>query len=218
MIAPGQVWRKVMRTVDPPTRYLRGVTGIIHIGANRGQERHLYAAHDLDVLWAEPAPDVFAELVHNIASHPKQRAVQALVTDRVGERHRFGVASNGGVSSSMLDLHRHREIWPEIAYTGHLDLVSTTVDALVAQDGRRFDALAVDAQGAELLVLQGARDTLPGLEAISAEAADFEAYKGGTTVDELVDYLRPQGFRLARRDLMTRRAGVGGYYDLLFLR
>lgn len=33
--------------------------GVIHVGANAGQERELYAAFGLHVIWIEPIPDVF---------------------------------------------------------------------------------------------------------------------------------------------------------------
>ena len=50
--------------------FLSQVSGVIHIGANTGQERHAYAAHD--VIWIEPIPDVFDKLLENIQDFPKQ--------------------------------------------------------------------------------------------------------------------------------------------------
>jgi hypothetical protein len=41
------------------TSFLRKVNGLIHIGANIGQERAIYAEYDLRVAWIEPIPDVF---------------------------------------------------------------------------------------------------------------------------------------------------------------
>jgi hypothetical protein len=42
--------------------YLRKVRGVIHVGANEGQERDLYAAFGLNVIWIEPIPEVFQVL------------------------------------------------------------------------------------------------------------------------------------------------------------
>ncbi|GMR17054.1 MAG: hypothetical protein BMS9Abin32_108 [Gammaproteobacteria bacterium] len=58
-----------------PDRFLRFAGGVVHVGANSGQERDLYALFDLPVLWVEPIAEVFRELQANIAGYPQQRAV-----------------------------------------------------------------------------------------------------------------------------------------------
>ena len=44
-------------------RYLRKLSGVIHVGAHAGQERDLYAKYGLRVLWIEANPEIFARLV-----------------------------------------------------------------------------------------------------------------------------------------------------------
>ena len=209
---------KLRRMVDPPHAFLKGRSRLLHIGGNVGQERAIYDRLGLEVLWIEPIPSVFDELTRNIASFPRQRAVQALVTDQAGQKHRFNVANNNGRSSSILALGQHKDIWPEIDFCDALDLTSTTVDRVAAESGLTFDALTIDVQGAELLVLKGATETLHSVEVIGAEAADFEIYKGCTTVDELKNHLRPLGFRLDRQRLVTPHPVGGACYDLVFRR
>ena len=63
------------------------VRGVVHVGANTGQERLIYDKEGLNVLWIEPIPSVFDTLVANIRALPKQRAVCALVTDQIGRAH-----------------------------------------------------------------------------------------------------------------------------------
>ena len=109
--------------------YLVGRRGVIHVGANAGQERKVYAALGLPVLWIEPIPAVFTLLQHNIAPYPLQRAVQALVTSRDGEEMTLNVASNGGASSSILALAADKDIWPDVSYVGSLKLLSKTLPA-----------------------------------------------------------------------------------------
>lgn len=36
--------------------------GVVHVGANLGQERELYEHYGLNVLWVEPIPEVFEQL------------------------------------------------------------------------------------------------------------------------------------------------------------
>ena len=60
--------------------FLKRATGVIHIGANTGQERDVYAHYGLRVLWVEPIPTVFEELKENLNGYERQQALQALVT------------------------------------------------------------------------------------------------------------------------------------------
>jgi len=41
-----------------PNVFLRNAKGVIHIGANDGEEKELYATYNLDVIWIEPIFDV----------------------------------------------------------------------------------------------------------------------------------------------------------------
>ena len=110
--------------------WLRRVSNIVHVGANAGQESSKYAGYQLGVLWIEPVPSVYTQLQKNIRSYPNQAACQALVTD---ERKLvpFNIASNDGQSSSIFELGEHKEIWPDVGYSGRIDLVSQTLDNIL---------------------------------------------------------------------------------------
>jgi hypothetical protein len=77
------VYRKIILIVDNPDAFLGKVDGIIHVGANVGQERDLYAKRKLSVLWVEPLPDVFENLCNNMQRFPQQMAVNHLVRTRM---------------------------------------------------------------------------------------------------------------------------------------
>jgi FkbM family methyltransferase len=185
-------------------RFLRAARGVIHVGANIGQERELYAHYGLDVLWIEPLPEVFSTLERNIRAFPRQRAVQALVTDRDDS-----------------DFAAHAEIWPGVVFTRSLPLRGVTLPTLLAREGidpAPYDALVLDTQGAELLVLRGAAALLPDWKCIKAEAADFEAYAGAARLGDLEDFLAPHGFVEYRRDRFARRPAGGSYYEVVWIR
>ncbi len=204
-----------------PVDFLRSCSGVIHVGANSGQERELYARYGLNVVWIEPIPEVYVALADNIVGYPSQTAINALITDKDGETYTLHVANNEGASSSILDLHDHRDIWPDVHYVRDIVVFSATLPAALHRAGvslRDYDALVMDTQGSELLVLRGAAPMLRGFKWIKTEAADFEAYKGCTTVSELVDYLRPFGFRLHHKDQFATRTAGGAYFDILFKR
>jgi FkbM family methyltransferase len=194
---------------------------ILHVGANWGQERDFYDQLGLHVLWVEAIPSVFEKLKAHIAKTPKQLALLGLVTEKSGERYSFHVSSNGGESSSIYDLALHKDIWPEVHYTHDIELKSTTLDDLLADnaiDIASIQALVMDTQGSELLVLKGSSRLINQVRFIKTEAADFESYKGCTKVDELVAYLAPCGFYLVGKELRASREKGGDYYELLFER
>ena len=217
-------WRGLHRLFESftdPDRFLRRVRGVIHVGANSGPERHAYARLGLNVLWIEPIPEVFATLERNIRAYPRQRAVMALVTDVDGREYDFHVSSNDGLSSSIFDLARHRELWPEVDYAATMKIPGTTLPTLLAREGidaAGYQALILDTQGSELLVLRGAEPVLRGFEYVKTEAADFESYAGCCLLDEMTAFMASHGFQSISRHRFAGRAGVGSYYDIVYRR
>jgi FkbM family methyltransferase len=198
---------------------LADVPGVIHIGANTGQERAQYAAFDLNVLWIEPIPEIFESLCSNISTFPKQQAIQALLAAEHGREYVFHVSDNQGASSSILDFAEHRKLHPDIHYTSNIRMTSTTLTHLIDQhriDINDYGALILDTQGSELLVLNGATSVLPSMRYLKTEVADFEAYKGCCRVDDLSDFMTGQGFKLSRMVPVVRRDGIGTYYEAIF--
>ncbi len=205
----------------PIDGFLAGISGLIHVGANTGQERALYASHGLSVVWVEPIPAVFRQLEQNLQGYPRQRAVQYLLCDQDGRSCQLHIASNGGESSSMLELAEHREIWPEIHYTGSITLTGTSLATMVRQEGidlGAHQALVLDTQGTELQVLRGAGELLGRFDYIQVEVADFEAYAGCCRPEEVAAHLARFGFLEIGRARLAERAGLGAYFDLLYRR
>lgn len=199
--------------------YRSMVSGVIHVGANLGQERDMYESYGLSVVWIEPIPEIFEGLEANIAGYPRQRALQCLVTDRDDAEYAFHIADNGGLSSSILDLAEHREVWPEVAYERSTVLRSITLASLLereAIDPAAYPALVLDTQGSELLVLQGARERIGEFRFIHIEVADFEAYAGCCTLAEVDAFARSHGFTELHRIKFAEGPGGRSYYDVLY--
>ncbi|MEY5043481.1 MAG: hypothetical protein RJA19_708, partial [Bacteroidota bacterium] len=149
-----------------PDDFLLDVTGVVHVGANTGQERDKYARHGLAVLWVEPIPDVYAQLTQNIQGYDRQLALHALITDVDDQPYAFHIANNQGKSSSIFDLKEHKEVWPEVNYQSEVTINSITLTSLFAReqvDAGRYQAWILDVQGAELLVLKGGLPLLEGV-------------------------------------------------------
>lgn len=202
--------------------FLDDARGVIHIGANVGQERERYRAHGVAVVWVEPIPEVYATLVENISNFPGQRAFRYLVTDVDDREYQLNIASNRDAqSSSILDFALHRALWPSIGWAGSLSISSITLPTLIAREGleiAHYDALVLDTQGSELLVLRGAESLLPAFRYIQVEVADFEAYAGGAQIGDMRAFMSAHGFREIAWRRFAGERGVGNYYDMLYAR
>jgi FkbM family methyltransferase len=216
------LWRRyTWRFSKDLERPMRSCHGLIHVGANIGQERDHYEKWGLDVVWVEPIPETYAALVHNIRNHPRQKALNALVTDIDGSERVFHISNNEGLSSSIFDLKLHKELWPTVGYARSITLETVTLPTLLRESGidaRRFDCLVLDTQGSELLVLRGAGPLLQNFRYIKTEVADFEAYEGCCLLVDLDAFLRENGFVEFDRVVKSRLDSGGTYYDIVYRR
>ena len=135
------------------------------------------------------------------------------------ETFQFNAASNSGASSSIFQFHSHVALWPGISFVDKIELQSTTLAVLLSDLGlqpNHFDAAIIDVQGAELLVLRGSLNVLANLTWVRCEASDFESYAGACNVEQLVDFMSSQSFKLIRQEPFASKPGVGTYYELTF--
>ncbi len=206
---------------NPPDAFLRDVSGVIHIGANAGQEKEIYARYNLDVIWVEPIPEVFLRLKSGLEKFPRQQAYQYLITDRDNEEYTFHIANNEGQSSSIFELELHKDIWSEIYFEKSIQLKSVSLTTLIKRESIKIDkynALIMDTQGSELLVLKGAESLLRGFKYIKTEVADFEIYKDCCQLKDIEDFLSKQGFKEFSRNKFASRAEGGSCYDIIYRR
>src|SRR5690348_9396538 len=115
-------------------RFLRHVRGVIHVGANTGQEAQLYESFGLDIVWIEPIPQVFEILQQHISQFPRQTALRYLVTDEDDKDYDLHISNNGGASSSILDFSEHSKMWPNVTYTHAITVKSIKLKTLVQRE------------------------------------------------------------------------------------
>jgi FkbM family methyltransferase len=192
------------------------VDGIIHIGANDGQERYDYAASGASpCIYVEPIDSVFAALKSHIAEFPGHIPVQAVCADREGQTVTFNISSNKGLSSSFLPLGAHAAFHPDVVYTDTQKMTTTTVDALI----KRLDLpsvpnlMVIDTQGTELNVLMGATETLQGVDAIFSEVSESPLYENGCTLGEITSFLKLFDFQFRWVEL-----NINGHGDAFYCR
>jgi|TARA_B110000967_G_C18759622_1_gene497103 FkbM family methyltransferase len=201
--------------------FLNNVSGVIHVGANSGQERYEYINYSLNVVWVEPIPEVFKKLEHNIKKYPKQRAYKYLLTDIENQDVNFKITNNEGESSSIFNLGLHKNMYPGIRCINSINLKSSTLVNLIDYekiDIQKYQALIIDTQGSELLVLKGGSSLLENFQYIKTEVADFEAYQGGCLLVDLSNYLKRFGFKEIQKTKFLEKVGIGSYFEILYER
>jgi FkbM family methyltransferase len=199
--------------------FLNDVSGVVHVGANVGDERKLYRAHGLSVVWIEPIPEVFAHLSDRIQGYKNQKAFQALVTDADDKEYTFHIANNYGASSSIFKFKHHKDIWPDVEYTSSVLLKSVTLATLFKReqlDPGQYQALIMDAQGSELLVLQGSIPILNHFKFIKTEVPDFESYERCCQLSDINDFMIERGYKELSRCKQASRAEGGSYFDIVY--
>jgi FkbM family methyltransferase len=193
------------------------IRGVVHVGANRGDEVDDYAAAGAtNVVWVEALPDLCTRLRRRTARHPGHHVLEALCGAKDGERVTFHVATNDGQSSSMLEMEDSTTLFPYISYSHAIELTTQRLDSAMQGAGFAFDtfnAACLDVQGVELDVLVGASALLPHLDCIQAEVGEVPIYKNGTHVAQLGAFLAMQGF-------IVVEYLIGGheYGDAVFMR
>ena len=208
-------WAKWKRS----RHFLRKVRGVIHVGANSGQERLLYNELGLEVIWIEPVPATFERLRANLEEFPKQRAYRYLITDEDDREYVFHISNNEAASSSILPIAKHKQMWPDVEYTDAITLTSSTLNTFVKRERlnlRKFQALILDTQGSELLILKGASKVLPEMRFVKVEVPDFESYAGCCQLAQMSEFMRSAGFRERRREAFMSLQDVGTYYDVTY--
>lgn len=211
-------WVKAKFGADP---FLKTAKGVVHIGGHLAQERITYYVRGLPVLWFEADPGKAEKIRDTLGPFDKQDVVHALMSDTDDVAVPFHVSSSDGVSSSIFELADHKKIWPAIEMVGVIELPSRRFDTLVRDisiDMSLYDTLIMDVQGAELKVLKGFGETLKHIKRLQLEAADFNSYAGGATVDDLVEFCLAAGFQETERATSLTVDGVGSYYELFFER
>ncbi len=192
-------------------------SNIIHVGANMGAEIPRYTMAGSSAILIEPLDSCYDALLSSCSALPQHKVIKALVADTAGKPILFNVACSDGQSSSMLPLSGHKDVHPEISFIGTEEHISTTLDVLATenQDFSKCQLLVMDVQGAENLVIAGAKNFLANSEllAISVEVSHDEQYLGGSTFISTVSALDEHGFALSQaffNDL--------GYTDAFFVR
>lgn len=171
------------------------VKGVLHVGAHECEELLFYTRLGVpaeNIIWIDALPNK----VEQATTRGIPNVYHAVVTDKDNDTVVFNI-SNNVQSSSVLEfgLHSHYHHW--VHWVGKMEQKTTTIDTFFNTnkiDPSVLNFWNMDIQGAELLALKGAKDSLQWPDALYLEVNEAEVYKGCGLVGEIDSFLGDQGF------------------------
>jgi FkbM family methyltransferase len=191
-----------------------GPISYVDVGASSGEvaeaiDKHYGVRRGILI---EPQPARCAELGQRFAD-PRFSIHQCAVADQA--RSCEMEVLKWDYSSSILPIKRDIRMASvlDLDVREKIECTVLTLDSVIAeaQWEESIDLLKIDVQGAELMVLRGAKQTLPRVRAIYTEVAFTPLYEGSCIFSEVYDFLCPRGFHL----LSLREAFRGKDRELL---
>lgn len=181
--------------------------GVVHVGAYTCNECEIYSQCDISsrVLLVEPNPRVYTMLRSKFGSTHTVINAAACEYDGWAE---LNIRTNDW-GSSLLPLQD--ELEQVTTRAGYIDKTEgkervpcRRLDTIVAEVGGSFSVLVIDAEGYELNVLKGAEKMLERIQMIHAEVYFRPQWQGGTTVEDLQEFLALRGFVLIGQTVSKR--------------
>lgn len=175
-------------------RYGFSVENVLHVGAYTAAEVGFYKQYGAKhIHWVEANRGLCDRLRKRLDKR-LNLVTCAVVSDRDGDTVRFNITNNTQ-SSSILELGEHESLFPTIKYVDSEERTTSTIDTIMRDSNisGRVDFLSIDIQGAELLALKGAVDTLEKTDALLLEINEVEMYRDCALVAEVDDYLSDYG-------------------------
>lgn len=189
------------------------ITGVFHIGAHECEELDYYTQIGLtpkDILWIDAIPSKIIKATNRGIPN----VYIAVITDKDDEEVLFNI-SNNVQSSSIFDFGTHSQEHPEVRYISKIKQTSTTIDTFFERnniDASKYNFWNFDIQGAELMALKGASQSLKYAKALYLEVNEKELYKNCALIGELDAFLSTYNFKRVLTNMT-----VHGWGDALYV-
>lgn len=169
--------------------------GVIHVGMHKAEEFPAYVENKIeDVLFIEANQQLINGFGYEIPEGMNVSICCAAVSD-CEEEVTFTITNNG-MSSSILELADHSEVYPHIVAVQKVNMTTTVLDKILSKvDPSKFNILNIDIQGAELKAMRGMSDW-SHIQAVYTEVNYREMYVGCSKLDEITEFLSEKGFSL----------------------
>jgi FkbM family methyltransferase len=189
------------------------IIGSFHIGAHECEEMYFYNQLGLkseDVVWIDAIPSK----VNEATNKGIPNVYNAVITDKDDEEIVFNI-SNNGQSSSVLEFGTHSQEHPSVVYVDKINLKSITIDSFFERnniDASNYNFWNFDIQGAELMALKGATQSIKYAKAIYLEVNEKELYKNCGLITEIDAFLLQYNFKRVLTNMLHH-----GWGDALYI-
>ena len=190
------------------------ISGVFHLGAHECEELSFYNMLGLqneDIIWVDALPFKVIEA--------KNKGIiniyNAVITDENDKDISFNI-SNNIQSSSVLEFGTHSQEHPDIFFTNKILQKSITVDTFFKKnniDSSKYNFWNFDIQGAELLALKGAIQSIKDVKVLYLEVNEKELYKNCGLINEIDDFLLQYNFKRILTHMTSH-----GWGDALYIK
>jgi FkbM family methyltransferase len=179
-------------------KYNMKIKGVIHIGAHFGEENGVYNNLNLkNRIFFEPLEKNYNKLLENVSN--EFLTYKLALGNENKKIEMFVEEANMGQSSSILKPIKHLVQYPHIEFNSTEIVDMKRLDDIEI-DIEKFNFINIDVQGYELEVFKGSEETLKNIDYIMSEINRDEVYENCTKINELIDFLKPYGFKLVEED------------------
>lgn len=191
-------------------------TSAFQVGASYGQELDYFLSNGIkECACFEPIPSIFKELKGKTDQFGWLAFNVALGSKK--SKQTLHLASNKGMSSSILSPDSHITQFPTITFKDTLEInVDVGIDYAKSHSrilsNENNPVLYMDTQGYELEVLKGFGETLENFTYVYTEVGYGFGYKNAASINEICTYLFEHGFEVLDISL----SGESGWGDALF--
>jgi FkbM family methyltransferase len=187
----------LMSFTDLRTKYNMNITGIIHVGGNRGEEIPEYISNGIDnIVIFEPLSKSFAIIeknVRNLNANILGYQVALGSENKIAEMY----VSSNSESSSILKPKSHLTQYTDITFN---EKETVEVKKLDDYGYKLYNFINMDVQGYELEVLKGSTETLNYINYVYCEVNREELYENNAFIEEIDQFLSAYNFERVEVD------------------
>jgi FkbM family methyltransferase len=189
------------------------IIGSFHIGTHECEELQFYNKIGLNpenIIWVEANPSKVVEATNNGIPN----VYNATIADKNDENIIFNI-SNNLQSSSILEFNTHSQEHPSVVYVNKIEQKSITIDTFFERnniDASKYNFWNFDIQGAELMALKGATNSIKYAKAIYLEVNEKELYKKCGLITDIDIFLSNYNFKRVLTNMT-----IHGWGDALYI-
>jgi FkbM family methyltransferase len=189
------------------------ITGSFHIGAHDCEELSFYnilGIKNEDIVWIDAIPSK----VNQATKRGIPNVYNAVITDKDDENIIFNI-SNNVQSSSVLEFGTHSKEHPGVVYVNKIQQKSITIDTFFERnniDASKYNFWNFDIQGAELMALKGADQSIKYAKVLYLEVNEKELYKKCGLINDIDIFLSKYNFKRVLTKMTSH-----GWGDALYI-